>query len=123
MMSGVPNVAFAFGFVNQSWTLGADLTCRRVCQLLNYMDERGYQSVTPRQPQHVMASIPILEISAGYVKRGAGLFPKQGPGEPWYRPQSYPRDRRSLSRSLGDDPALEFRTVSTATPAPTEIAA
>ena len=123
MMSDVPNLAFAFGFVNQSWTLGADLNCRRVCRLLNYMDEHGYQSVTPRPPEYVTASIPILELSAGYVKRGAGLFPKQGPGEPWYRPQSYPRDRRSLSRPLGDDPALEFRTVSAATPAPSEIAA
>ena len=28
MLSGVPNMAFAFGYTNQSWTLGADLTCR-----------------------------------------------------------------------------------------------
>ena len=47
-ISGVPNMAFAFGYTNQSWTLGADLTCEQVCKLLEHMDRRGYTVCTPR---------------------------------------------------------------------------
>ena len=122
MMSGVPNLAFAFGFVNQSWTLGADLTIRRVCRFINHMDAHGYDVVRPRQPGD-MSSVPIWELTSGYVKRDGGLFPKQGADEPWYRPQSYPRDRRSLDRSLADDPALEFTRVKHGAREPSEIAA
>ena len=32
MMSGVPNLALSFGYVNASWTLRADLTCEYVCR-------------------------------------------------------------------------------------------
>ena len=44
-VSGVPNMAFAFGYTNQSWTLGADLTCEQVCKLLEYMDRCGYAAL------------------------------------------------------------------------------
>ena len=47
-LGGVPNMAFAFGYTNQSWTLGADLTCEQVCKLLEHMDRRGYSVCTPR---------------------------------------------------------------------------
>jgi monooxygenase len=123
MLAGVPNMAYAFGYVNQSWTLGADVTAQRVCRLLNYMDERGVDSCTPRSPERVNGSRPFFELSSGYVRRGGGLFPRQGPGEPWYRPQSYPRDRRSLRRAPHEDQALEFSPVRTRTPAPSEVAA
>jgi cation diffusion facilitator CzcD-associated flavoprotein CzcO len=122
MLSGVPNLAFAFGYVNQSWTLGADLTCQRVCGLLNHMDARGYDSCTPRAA-HVNTSTSFLELDSGYVQRGGGLFPQQGSREPWYRPQSFPRDRRSLLRAPVDDPALEFARASAGARAPGEVAA
>jgi monooxygenase len=123
MLSGVPNLSFAFGYVNQSWTLGADLTCRQVCRLLNYMDEHGYASCTPRRPHDVAGSRPFWELSSGYVRRGGDLFPRQGDGVPWYRPQSYPRDRRSVMRAPVDDPALEFARASSVTPATSRVAA
>jgi monooxygenase len=123
MLAGVPNMAYAFGYVNQSWTLGADVTCQRVCRLLNYMDQHGYDSCTPRTPAGVSGSRPFWELSSGYVRRGGGRFPRQGSEDPWYRPQSYPRDRRSVMRALDDDPALEFARVRGAEPAPEEIAA
>ena len=123
MLAGVPNLAFAFGYINQSWTLGADVTCQHVCRLLNYMDERGYDSVTPRSPEHVNGSNPFFELSSGYVRRGGGLFPRQGSEVPWYRPQSYPRDRRSAMRSPVDSPALEFARAGHAVRAPATVAA
>jgi len=108
MISEVPNMAFAFGYVNQSWTLGADLTARQVCRLLNYMDERGYDRCTPRNVQRLAGSAPFLELSSGYVRRGVDQFPRQALRDPWYRPQDYPRDRRTVMRAPLDDPALEF---------------
>jgi monooxygenase len=123
MLSGVPNLAFAFGFVNQSWTLGADLACQRVCRLLNYMDKRGYDSVTPRSPAHVRGSTPFWELSSGYVRRGGDQFPRQGSAEPWYRPQSYPRDRRAVTRDPLDTPDLEFSRAQRGSREPSKVAA
>jgi cation diffusion facilitator CzcD-associated flavoprotein CzcO len=122
MLSGVPNMAFAFGYVNQSWTLGADLTCQQVCRLLNYMDAHGYDTCTPRSAERVTGSTPFFELSSGYVQRGVGQFPRQGSKDPWYRPQSYPRARR-VTRAPIDNPALEFARVTRAARAPSKIGA
>ena len=48
MFSGVPNLAFAIGYTNASWTLKCDLTAEYVCRLLNHMERHGYASCTPR---------------------------------------------------------------------------
>jgi cation diffusion facilitator CzcD-associated flavoprotein CzcO len=123
MISGVPNMAFAFGYINQSWTLGADLTAQHVCRLLNHMDGRGYKQCTPRNMQHVAGAAPFMELSSGYVRRGVDQFPKQGPGDPWYRTQNYSRDRRAVLHAPLDDPALEFTRAARAERSPTEVAA
>src|SRR5690606_17702291 len=49
MVSDVPNLAFALGYTNASWTLKCDLTSRYVCRLLNYMDAHGYRQCCPRR--------------------------------------------------------------------------
>jgi len=123
MISGVPNMAFAFGYINQSWTLGADLTAQQVCRLLNYMDERNYDRCTPRNVQQVAGSAPFFELSSGYVRRGVDLFPRQAVGDPWYRPQNYTRDRRTVMRAPLDDPALEFARATRTVGGPAEVAA
>jgi hypothetical protein len=123
MISGVPNLAFAFGYINQSWTLGADLTAQYVCRLLNYMHEHGYGRCTPRNLNRVPASKPFLELSSGYVRRGGDLFPRQGSSDPWYRPLHYPRNRRTMMHAPINDPALDFARVATTAPEPSEIAA
>ena len=40
MLSGVPNFALSFGYVNASWTLRADLSSEYVCRLINLMDKK-----------------------------------------------------------------------------------
>jgi len=37
MLSGVPNMAMAFGYTNASWTLKADLTAGFVCRLFKHI--------------------------------------------------------------------------------------
>jgi monooxygenase len=69
MMSGVPNFASVFGYINASWTLKADLICNYVCRLLNFMDSKGVRQVTPR-PADETAAAPFVEnFSSGYIQR------------------------------------------------------
>ena len=115
MLSGVPNMAFAFGYINQSWTLGSDLTCRQVCRVLNYMNRSGHTEVRPRVQDATTATVPFFELTSGYVRRAIDEFPRQGANDPWRRAQNYARDRRAVLRAPIDDPALEFTRVGAAT--------
>jgi cation diffusion facilitator CzcD-associated flavoprotein CzcO len=108
LLSGVPNLAYAFGYTNQSWTLGADLTSEQVCRLMNYMDEHGYTRCTPRAPAAAIASAPFANLTSGYVLRAIDTFPRQATKDPWQRQQHYVINRRSMRRAPIDDPALEF---------------
>lgn len=76
LLSDVPNIAFAFGYTNQSWTLGADLTCQEVCRLLNHMDQHGYRQCTPRIPDWPIASAPFADLTSGYMLRAIDTFPR-----------------------------------------------
>jgi cation diffusion facilitator CzcD-associated flavoprotein CzcO len=107
-LSGVPNMAFAFGYTNQSWTLGADLTSELLCKLLRHMDRHGYTHCTPRAGDPSASAVPFADLSSGYIQRAIERFPKQGTSDPWRREQNYARNLRSLRRTLFDDPALEF---------------
>jgi monooxygenase len=108
MLSGVPNLALAFGYTNASWTLKADLTCGYVCRLLNYMDEHGYAYCTPTNDDPSLTAEPFLDFSSGYVQRSIHLFPKQGSRVPWRVHQNYARDMLSLRRAQLDDGELRF---------------
>jgi cation diffusion facilitator CzcD-associated flavoprotein CzcO len=109
MCSDVPNVAFAIGYTNASWTLKCDLTSEYVCRLLNYMDEHGYTQCVPRRDPKV-AAIPLIDFSSGYVTRSIGKFPKQGSVKPWRLYQNYLLDRITMRRTRLDDRAMEFST-------------
>jgi monooxygenase len=108
MLSGVPNMAVAFGYTNASWTLKCDLTCAYVCRLLSYMDERGYVQCTPSNDDPSIAEEPFIDFSSGYVQRAIHLFPKQGSKRPWRLHQNYALDIVSLRYSALDDGALRF---------------
>ena len=47
MFTGVPNLAWVFGYFRASWTLRADLVADFVCRLLNHMKAKGVRQVTP----------------------------------------------------------------------------
>ena len=60
MLCGVPNLSFAVGYTNASWTLKCDLVSKYVCRLLNHMDEHGYDACTPQLPG------PDVELDPGH---------------------------------------------------------
>jgi cation diffusion facilitator CzcD-associated flavoprotein CzcO len=107
MASDVPNLAFATGYTNASWTLKVELVSAYVCRLLRYMDAHGHAICCPRRVPNIQ-EIPLLDFTSGYVQRAIDRFPKQGSAAPWRLYQNYALDRLSFERARIDDPAMEF---------------
>jgi cation diffusion facilitator CzcD-associated flavoprotein CzcO len=110
MLGGVPNLAMTVGYTNASWTLKADLIAGYVCRVLTYMDEHGYDVITPVPPE-AGPRRPIIDLMAGYVLRGAAAMPKQGARVPYRLHQSYPRDVLLLRYGRIHDRAVRFGRV------------
>jgi monooxygenase len=108
MLEGVPNLAFAIGYTNASWTLKVDLVCAYVGRMLRFMAERGYASVTPRLPPEGMATSPFIDMTSGYFERARHLLPRQGERAPWRLRQHYFKDA-GLYRGPIDEKNLQFR--------------
>ena len=103
MLCGIPNLAFAIGYSNASWTLKADLAAEYVCRLLAHMRSTGRPICVPRSPQPGVPSYPILDLKSGYVLRSADALPKQAGTLPWRLHQNYIRDIRMLRHGRVDD--------------------
>jgi len=78
MLSGVPNLAISFGYVNSSWTLRADLTCEYVCRLINTMDKEGCAACSPEEDLNALVEDDYIDFTSGYVQRALDRLPKQG---------------------------------------------
>ncbi len=107
MLSGVPNLTFAVGYTNASWTLKCDLVCEYVCRLLNYMDEHGYAQCVAQEDLTV-AREPMIDFSSSYVLRAIDSFPKQGSKAPWRLCQNYALDILGLRFGSLEDTAMRF---------------
>jgi monooxygenase len=108
MLSDVPNLAYAVGYTNASWTLRADLVSLYVCRLLAHMDRSGMRQCTPRLHEPRPAEKPWTEFSSGYVQRSIARFPKQGTRGPWRLHQNYLRDLLSFRFGRVRDGAMAF---------------
>lgn len=113
MLSGVPNLAFAIGYTNSSWTLKVGLLCEHFCRLLEHMEAEGYDVCVPVAPQD-MATRPLLDFAAGYVQRAVDELPRQGDRAPWTMSMSYAEDARTIRGGEVVDGALRFSTAHTA---------
>lgn len=108
MCSDLPNLAFAVGYTNASWTLKCDLTSEFVCRVLNHMKKSGYTQCVPRRNDPTVTEQPLIDFSSGYVQRSIAAFPKQGSVAPWRLYQNYPLDLFALRYSPLDDGVLQF---------------
>jgi monooxygenase len=113
MISGVPNMAYVFGYFRASWTLRADLVSEFVCRLLGHMAERGASVVVPTlRPED--ADMPLLpwadteNFNPGYVLRSMHLMFRQGDREPWTHMQEYQEERTTLPAADLDDRTLRY---------------
>ncbi len=113
MFTGVPNMAWVFGYFRASWTLRADLVGDFVCRLLNHMKAKGVSTVTPtlRAEDAGMPLSPWVDpenFNPGYIMRGLHLMPRQGDRPPWQHNQDYWTDKDELPAADLDDGTLAF---------------
>jgi monooxygenase len=108
MFSDIPNLAYAFGYTNASWTLKADLTAEYVCNLLRHMDATGAVRAVPRRTDPTIEERPWLDFTSGYVERAMARFPRQGSKRPFRLYQNYALDLLVLRHASIDDGVLEL---------------
>ncbi|HKG59270.1 MAG TPA: NAD(P)/FAD-dependent oxidoreductase [Pyrinomonadaceae bacterium] len=111
MFSDIPNLAFAVGYTNASWTLKCDLTAEYACRLLNHMDHHGYNVCTPRLNDPDIGEEPVIDFNSGYVLRSLATLPRQGSKTPWRLHQNYMKDLRMMRYGRLDDGTMEFQAV------------
>ncbi|CAI7578057.1 unnamed protein product [Penicillium pancosmium] len=84
MVQDVPNLVFVVGYVNASWTLGADTTARLFCRLFKYMQAQGHRSaVAGGVDAKTIGYRPLLALTSTYVVQGGSELPKCGNSGPW----------------------------------------
>jgi cation diffusion facilitator CzcD-associated flavoprotein CzcO len=113
MFTGVPNLAWIFGYFRASWTLRVDLVADFVCRLLNHMQAKGAQRVTPtlRREDQDMPILPWIDetdFNPGYVMRGVHLLPKRGAKREWAHTQDYWREKDEFPAINLDDAAFVY---------------
>ncbi len=113
MFTGVPNMAWVFGYFRASWTLRADLVADFVCRLLNHMRRKGARRVTValRPEDKDMPLSPWIDtenFNPGYVLRGMHLLPKRGDKPEWQHTQDYWREKDEFPAIDLDDKAFVY---------------
>jgi cation diffusion facilitator CzcD-associated flavoprotein CzcO len=114
LFTGLPNMAWVFGYFRASWTLRADLLGALTCRLLNHMHAIGARVVVPqlRQQDQDMPLGPWVDpdnFNPGYMARGVALMPHQGSHAPWLHSQDYWTERDELPAADLDDGSLVYR--------------
>ena len=94
MFTGIPNMAWVFGYFRAAWTLRADLVADFVCRLLNHMRVIGASSVEValRPGDRDMPLMPWIhpdDFNPGYLARGMHLLPRTGAKREWMHTQDY----------------------------------
>jgi cation diffusion facilitator CzcD-associated flavoprotein CzcO len=108
MLDGVPNMAFALGYTNASWTLKVDLVSSYVARMLRFMGNSGYAVVTPRLPPGGVTTAPFIDMTSGYFERSRASLPLQGDRAPWRLRQHYFKDAALFQGPIAQED-LEFR--------------
>jgi monooxygenase len=113
MISGVPNMAYAFGYFRHSWTLRVDLVNDVVERIFARMAERGASTVEPqlRPEDEDMPLLPWVaedNFNAGYVMRGKDRMFRQGDRDPWTHMHEHDHERAVLPEADLDD-GLQYR--------------
>jgi monooxygenase len=114
MISGVPNMAYVFGYFRHSWTLRADLVSDLVCRLFETMETKGATMVVPTlRPEDADMQIrPWSDpenFNAGYVMRSQHVLFKQGDREPWTHMLEHGEEAELLPKADLEDGTLVYR--------------
>ena len=109
MANSVPNLFVCGGYTNASWTLKVDLTNRCACRLIRHADRHRHRYFQPEvQDESKMKSLPLLDLTSGYVQRSMHMFPKQSNVIPWRLYQNYLYDKYVLEYTSLQDSFMKF---------------
>jgi cation diffusion facilitator CzcD-associated flavoprotein CzcO len=113
MFTGVPNMAWVFGYFRASWTLRTDLVADFVCRLLAHMKDKGARQVVPalRPEDHNMPLLPWIDpenFNPGYMMRDMHLLPKRGDKPEWQHSQEYWIEKDQFPAIDLDDAAFAY---------------
>ena len=113
MFTGVPNMAWVFGYFRASWTLRADLVADFVCRLLRHMKKIGARRVTPtlRPEDRDMRLLPWIDpenFNPGYLMRGMHLLPQRGDKPEWQHTQDYWTEKDTFPATDLDDAVFVY---------------
>ena len=113
MFTGVPNMAWVFGYFRASWTLRADLVADFVCRLLTHMKAKGARKVTTKlRPED--SNMPLLpwidpeNFNPGYIMRNVHVLPKRGSKPEWQHTQDYWNEKDEFPAINLDDAAFVY---------------
>jgi cation diffusion facilitator CzcD-associated flavoprotein CzcO len=101
MFTGVPNMAWVFGYFRASWTLRVDMLGDFVCRLLKHMDEKGAARVEVafRAEDADMETLPWIEaenFNPNYLMRDLDKMPQRGSKPEWRHNQDYWREKEEI---------------------------
>jgi cation diffusion facilitator CzcD-associated flavoprotein CzcO len=113
MFTGVPNMAWVFGYFRAAWTLRSDLVADFVCRLLKHMKLRQARMVCPalRPEDAGMTLGPWIDdenFNPGYLQRGLHLLPKRGDKPEWAHTQDYWAEKDALPAIDLDDAVFRY---------------
>lgn len=114
MFTGVPNLAWVFGYFRASWTLRSELIADFVCRLLKHMKETGAASVEPalREQDKDMPIQDWMEednFNPNYLKRAQAILPRRGTKREWQHTQDYWREKDEFPAIDLDDEIFVYR--------------
>ncbi|KAI0407267.1 putative flavin-binding monooxygenase [Xylaria palmicola] len=93
MAEDVPNMMLMVGYVNASWTLGADATALILVRLLKHMKAKGLSAAVPRvPPEGTNGQRKFWQLSSSYSKHAESILPVYGNAGPWQPKTSPPLD-------------------------------
>ncbi|MBT4489613.1 MAG: NAD(P)/FAD-dependent oxidoreductase [Rhodospirillaceae bacterium] len=114
MFTGVPNLAWVFGYFRASWTLRSELIADFVCRLLNHMKGTDAKSVEPALPEQDK-DMPLFDwmdednFNPNYLKRAMPLLPKRGNKLEWQHTQDYWREKNEFPEIDLEDEVFVYR--------------
>ena len=118
MFTGVPNLAWVFGYFRGSWTIRSELIADFVCRLLKHLDAIGANSVEPalRAEDDDMSILPWMDdedFNPGYLQRAMDILPKRGDKREWRHTQDHWGEMQEFPKISLDGEEFVYRTART----------
>ena len=117
MFTGIPNLAYVFGYFRGSWTLRSEIIADFVCRILNHMRDTGAASMRPElrpheQDMELHSWVDEEDFNPGYLLRAKDLLPKRGESRDWRHTQDHWREKDEFPAIDLTDEVFQYRAKS-----------